>query len=281
MENVVSVLTKSKNILKKSNIPSASLDCELLLSSSLNISREHLFMNHTQKINEVQLKEFYNLLDRRKKKEPIAYILNKKEFWNNSFYVNKNVLIPRPDTEILIEQILKNYSKNDILSVLDIGTGSGCIVLSLLKLFKNFKGVAIDISKKALNVAKYNAKMHQLDNRVKFFKSSVDNFLKGKYDLIVSNPPYIKQLDFKNLERDISEYEPSLALKGGIDGLTVIRRVIKKSSKLLKRGGKLVLEIGYDQMYQSKQVLRKQGFYINKITKDYSNNYRCIVCTKI
>jgi len=281
MENVVSVLTKSKNILKKSNIPSASLDCELLLSSSLNISREHLFMNHTQKINEVQLKEFYNLLDRRKKKEPIAYILNKKEFWNNSFYVNKNVLIPRPDTEILIEQILKNYSKNDALSVLDIGTGSGCIVLSLLKLFKNFKGVAIDISKKALNVAKYNAKMHQLDNRVKFFKSSVDNFLKGKYDLIVSNPPYIKQLDFKNLERDISEYEPSLALKGGIDGLTVIRRVIKKSSKLLKRGGKLVLEIGYDQMYQSKQVLRKQGFYINKITKDYSNNYRCIVCTKI
>jgi len=281
MENVVSVLTKSKNILKKSNIPSASLDCELLLSSSLNISREHLFMNHTQKINEVQLKEFYNLLDRRKKKEPIAYILNKKEFWNNLFYVNKNVLIPRPDTEILIEQILKNYSKNESLSVLDIGTGSGCIVLSLLKLFKNFKGVAIDISKKALNVAKYNAKMHQLDNRVKFFKSSVDNFLKGKYDLIVSNPPYIKQLDFKNLERDISEYEPSLALKGGIDGLTVIRRVIKKSSKLLKRGGKLVLEIGYDQMYQSKQVLRKQGFYINKITKDYSNNYRCIVCTKI
>jgi len=281
MENVVSVLTKSKNILKKSNIPSASLDCELLLSSSLNISREHLFMNHTQKINEVQLKEFYNLLDRRKKKEPIAYILNKKEFWNNLFYVNKNVLIPRPDTEILIEQILKNYSKNESLSVLDIGTGSGCIVLSLLKLFKNFKGVAIDISKKALNVAKYNAKMHQLDNRVKFFKSSVDNFLKGKYYLIVSNPPYIKQLDFKNLERDISEYEPSLALKGGIDGLTVIRRVIKKSSKLLKRGGKLVLEIGYDQMYQSKQVLRKQGFYINKITKDYSNNYRCIVCTKI
>ena len=281
MENVISVLTKSKNILKKSNIPSASLDCELLLSSSLNISRELLFMNHTKKINDVQLKEFYNLLDRRKKKEPIAYILNKKEFWNNLFYVNKNVLIPRPDTEILIEQILKNYSKNESLSVLDIGTGSGCIVLSLLKLFKNFKGVAIDISKKALNVAKYNAKMHQLDNRVKFFKSSVDNFLKGKYDLIVSNPPYIKQLDFKNLERDISEYEPSLALKGGIDGLTVIRRVIKKSSKLLKRGGKLVLEIGYDQMYQSKQVLRKQGFYINKITKDYSNNYRCIVCTKI
>ena len=281
MENVISVLTKSKNILKKSNIPSVSLDCELLLSSSLNISRELLFMNHSEKINDIQLKEFYNLLDRRKKKEPIAYILNKKEFWNNSFYVNKNVLIPRPDTEILIEQILKNYSKNDTLSVLDIGTGSGCIVLSLLKLFKNFKGVAIDISKKALNVAKYNAKMHQLDNRVKFFKSSVDNFLKGKYDLIVSNPPYIKQLDFKNLERDISEYEPSLALKGGIDGLTVIRRVIKKSSKLLKRGGKLVLEIGYDQMYQSKQVLRKQGFYINKITKDYSNNYRCIVCTKI
>ena len=239
MENIISVLTKSKNILKKNNIPSASLDCELLLSSSLNISRELLFMNHTEKINDVQLKEFYNLLDRRKKKEPIAYILNKKEFWNNSFYVNKNVLIPRPDTEILIEQILKNYSKNDTLSVLDIGTGSGCIVLSLLKLFKNFRGVAIDISKNALNVAKYNAKMHQLDNRVKFFKSSVDNFFKGKYDLIVSNPPYINNKSLKYLDEGIFKYEPNVALEGGDDGLSLITKVILKSSKLLKKGGNL------------------------------------------
>ena len=165
--------------------------------------------------------------------------------------------------------------------VLDIGTGSGCILLSLLKERKNFKGVGIDVSKNALKVAQINAKIHHLENRVKFINSSVDNFLKGKYDLIVSNPPYIKQLDLKNLERDVFDYEPSLALKGGIDGLTEIRRVIKKSSKLLKKGGKLVLEIGYDQMYQSKQVLRKQRFYINKIAKDNSNNYRCIVCTKI
>ena len=281
MENIVSVLTKSKNILKKSNIPSASLDCELLLSSSLNISREHLFMNHTQKINEVQLKEFYNLLDRRKKKEPIAYILNKKEFWNNSFYVNKNVLIPRPDTEILIEQILKNYSKNDALSVLDIGTGSGCIVLSLLKLFKNFKGVAIDISKKALNVAKYNAKMHQLDNRVKFFKSSVDNFFKGKYDLIVSNPPYINNKSLKYLDEGIFKYEPNVALEGGDDGLSLITKVILKSSKLLKKGGKLVLEIGFDQKYKVIRLLKSEKYYVNKIIYDYAKNPRCVISTKL
>ena len=278
---LVSVLTKSKNILKKNNIPSASLDCELLLSSSLNISRELLFMNHTEKINEVQLKEFYNLLDRRKKKEPIAYILNKKEFWNNSFYVNKNVLIPRPDTEILIEQILKNYSKNDALSVLDIGTGSGCIVLSLLKLFKNFKGVAIDISKNALNVAKYNAKMHQLDNRVKFFKSSVDNFFKGKYDLIVSNPPYINNKSLKYLDEGIFKYEPNVALEGGDDGLSLITKVILKSSKLLKKGGKLVLEIGFDQKYKVIRLLKSEKYYVNKIIYDYAKNPRCVISTKL
>ena len=281
MENVISVLTKSKNILKKNNIPSASLDCELLLSSSLNISRELLFMNHTEKINDDQLKEFYNLLDRRKKKEPIAYILNKKEFWNNSFYVNKNVLIPRPDTEILIEQILKNYSKDDTLSVLDIGTGSGCIVLSLLKLFKNFRGVAIDISKKALNVAKYNAKMHQLDNRVKFFKSSVDNFFKGKYDLIVSNPPYINNKSLKYLDEGIFKYEPVVALEGGDDGLSLITKVILKSSKLLKKGGKLVLEIGFDQKYKVIRLLKSEKYYVNKIIYDYAKNPRCVISTKL
>ena len=281
MENVISVLTKSKNILKKNNIPSASLDCELLLSSSLNISRELLFINHTEKINDDQLKEFYNLLDRRKKKEPIAYILNKKEFWNNSFYVNKNVLIPRPDTEILIEQILKNYSKDDTLSVLDIGTGSGCIVLSLLKLFKNFRGVAIDISKKALNVAKYNAKMHQLDNRVKFFKSSVDNFFKGKYDLIVSNPPYINNKSLKYLDEGIFKYEPNVALEGGNDGLSLITKVILKSSKLLKKGGKLILEIGCDQKYKVKMLLKSEKYYVNKIIYDYAKNPRCVISTKL
>ena len=281
MENVISVLTKSKNILKKNNIPSASLDSELLLSSLLNISRELLFMNHNEKINDDKLKKFYNLLDRRKKKEPIAYILNKKEFWNNSFYVNKNVLIPRPDTEILIEQILKNYSKNDTLSVLDIGTGSGCIVLSLLKLFKNFKGVAIDISKKALNVAKYNAKMHQLDNRVKFFKSSVDNFFKGKYDLIVSNPPYINNKSLKYLDEGIFKYEPNIALEGGENGLSLITKVILKSSKLLKKGGKLILEIGCDQKYKVKMLLKREKYYVNKIIYDYAKKPRCVISTKL
>jgi len=281
MENVISVLTKSKNILKKSNIPSASLDCELLLSSSLNISRELLFMNHSEKINDIQLKEFYNLLDRRKKKEPIAYILNKKEFWNNSFYVNKNVLIPRPDTEILIEQVLKNFSKNDTISVLDIGTGSGCIVLSLLKLFKNFRGVAIDVSKNALNVAKYNAKMHLLDNRVKFYKSSVDNFFKGKYDLIVSNPPYINSKSLKHLDEGIFKYEPVVALEGGVEGLSLIKKVIIGSSKLLKKSGKLILEIGYDQKYKVKKLLENEKFYVNKIVYDYAKNPRCVISTKL
>ena len=281
MENVVSVLTKSKNILKKSNIPSASLDCELLLSSSLNISREHLFMNHTQKINEVQLKEFYNLLDRRKKKEPIAYILNKKEFWNNSFYVNKNVLIPRPDTELIIQEALKLTKNKNKLRVLDIGTGSGCLILTILKEKKNFSGIGIDISEKCLNLAKINRDNFALVNRVKFLKSDIDNFNYGKYDLIISNPPYIKKIDLKYLERDVINFEPLIALNGGIDGLSEIRKVIYRSFKLLKSNGKLILEIGFNQKNDVKKLLKKKGFYINEVVKDLAKNNRCIISTKI
>ena len=206
-----------------------------------------MFLNLTETLNNELLKKFKVLLNRRKKKEPLAYILNHKEFWKYSFYIDKNVLIPRPDTEILIEEILKLYHKDRNLSVLDIGTGSGCIIISLLKDRLRFNGTAIDISKKAINIAKYNAKMHQLTHRIKFYKTSVDNFFKGKYDLIVSNPPYINSLSLKYLEKDILGHEPIQALEGGFDGFNVFNKIIKMSSILLKKCGKLVIEIGFDQ----------------------------------
>ena len=167
------------------------------------------------------------------------------------------------------------------LNVLEIGIGSGCILLSILKEKKNFKGVGIDISKKCVELSKINALKLDINNRVKFFKSDVDNFFYGKYDLIISNPPYIKKHDLKYLELDVAKYEPRLALDGGIDGVSEIIKVVDKSSKLVKKGGKLILEINFDQVYKVKKILNKKGFYINKVLKDLGKNDRCIVSTKL
>ena len=281
MDNINSVLFNAKKYLINNSINSANIDSEILLSSVLKKSKNHLLLNSSIKIDEDKIDTFNKLVERRKKREPIAYILKQKDFWKSTFYVDKNVLIPRPDTEILIEEILYNYSKNQKLSVLDIGTGSGCIIISILKDRPNFKGTAIDVCKNALNVAKYNAKIHQLENRIKFYKSSVDNFFKDKYDLVISNPPYINKFDLKYLERDVIGFEPSLALEGGIDGFTVLKKVIKKSSRLLKIGGKLVLEIGFDQKLKVIKLLKKEEYFVNKIVKDYGNRDRCVICTKL
>ena len=281
MDNINSVLFNAKKYLINNSINSANIDSEILLSSVLKKSKNHLLLNSSIKIDEDKIDTFNKLVERRKKREPIAYILKQKDFWKSTFYVDRNVLIPRPDTEILIEEILYNYSKNQKLSVLDIGTGSGCIIISILKDRPNFKGTAIDVCKNALNVAKYNAKIHQLENRIKFYKSSVDNFFKDKYDLVISNPPYINKFDLKYLERDVIGFEPSLALEGGVDGFTVLKKVIKKSSRLLKIGGKLVLEIGFDQKLKVIKLLKKEKYFVNKIAKDYGNRDRCVICTKL
>ena len=281
MENINSVLLKARKYLINNSIKSANLDSEILMCSVLKKSREDLILNILDKMDGDKINIFNKLVERRKKKEPIAYILKKKDFWKGTFYVDKNVLIPRPDTEILIEEILYNYNKNEKLSVLDIGTGSGCIIISILKDRPNFKGTAIDVCRKALNVAKYNAKIHQLENRIKFYKSSVDNFFKGKYDLIISNPPYINKFYLKYLEKDVIGYEPNLALEGGIDGFTILERVIKKSSRLLKIGGKLILEIGFDQKLKVSELLKKEKYFVNKVVKDYGKRDRCVICTKL
>ena len=281
MENINSVLLKAKKYLINNSIKSANIDTEILMCSVLKKSRENLIFNMLDKIDYEKINIFNHLIERRKKREPIAYILKKKDFWKSTFYVDRNVLIPRPDTEILIEEILCNSTKNQKLSVLDIGTGSGCIIVSILKDRPNFKGTAIDICRKALNVAKYNAKIHQLENRIKFYKSSVDNFFKGKYDLIISNPPYVNQFYLKYLEKDVIGFEPNLALEGGIDGFTILERVIKKSSRLLKIGGKLILEIGFDQKLKVSELLKKEKYFVNKIAKDYGNKDRCVICTKL
>jgi len=279
--NIENTLNKGINILQKNKIPNPQLDSEILLSNLIKKDKKHIILNPKELLNLEQLDKFKNLIERRKTGEPIAYLINKKEFWKDEFLVNKDVLIPRPDTELIIEQVLKIYSKDAQLQVLDIGTGSGCILLSILKERINFYGTGIDISKKSINVSKFNAKQLNLTNRVKFFHSGVDNFKIGKYDLIVSNPPYIELLNLRYLEKDVVNFEPKLALSGGLDGFSKIRKVINKAKNLIKKNGKFILEIGFNQKNKVKQILKKEGFYVNKAIKDYGNNDRCIISTKI
>ena len=279
--NIENILNEGISILKEGKIPNPQLDSEILLSNSIKRDKKHIILNPKELINSEQIQTFKYLIERRKKGEPIAYLINKKEFWKDKFFVNKNVLIPRPDTELIIEQVIKIYSKDSQLQVLDIGTGSGCILLSILKERPNFYGTGIDISKKSINVSKLNAKQMNLINRVKFFHSSVDNFKIGKYDLIVSNPPYIELSSLKYLEKDIISFEPKLALSGGLDGLSKIRKVINKAKSLIKKNGKFILEIGFNQKNKVKKILKEEGFYINKTIRDYGNNDRCIISTKI
>ena len=279
--NIENILNEGIDILQKNKIANPQLDSEILLSNSIKRDKKHIILNPKEVLNSEQLGKFKSLIERRKKGEPIAYLINKKEFWKDEFFVNKDVLIPRPDSELIIEQVLKINSKDDQLQILDIGTGSGCILLSILKERSNFYGTGIDISKKSINVSKFNAKQLNLTNRVKFFHSSVDNFNNGKYDIIVSNPPYIEQLSLKYLEKDVVNFEPKLALSGGFDGFSKIRKVINKASILIKKNGKFILEIGFNQKNKVIKILKEEGFYVNKAIKDYGNNDRCIISTKI
>ncbi len=279
--NIEKTIIGGAQSLKNSNIKNPYLDSELLMLKVINKDRKYIILNSKKKLSSKYLENFKNLVCRRKRREPIAYLINSKEFWKQKYFINKHVLIPRPDSEILVEETLKLYEKKKKINLLDVGTGSGCLLLSILKERKNFLGTGVDISKNAINTAQFNAKVQKLNNRVKFYISDIDKFLIGKYDLILSNPPYIKKFDLKYLDEDILLYEPKVALDGGSDGFSEITKVINKASDLIKRNGKFILEIGYNQKNETINRLINKNFYINKIVKDYGKNDRCIISTKI
>ena len=277
--DIQSALKKGQSILTDNNIISAKLDSEILMSQAIRKNKKFIILNLHKEIEKRDFDYFNNLIQERAKSKPIAQIIKKKDFWKYEFIVNNNVLIPRPDTEILIEQALKLVKNKNRLQILDIGIGSGCILMSILKEKKNFIGTGIDISNKSLQISKVNGQKLRINNRLRLFKSNIDNFNTGKYDLIVSNPPYIKKSNLKCLEKDIG-FEPKQALDGGLDGLSEIRKVINKSSELIKRSGHFIIEIGFDQKNKVKKILRDKGFDIKKTIKDLSNHDRCIVSIK-
>ena len=276
LENVI---RQASQLLKNNNIASYELDSEIILSDIMKVSREFLITNNHVNISKNIIKKYSLAIKRRINKEPIAYIIGKKEFWSEDFLVNKATLIPRPETELLIYKVIK-FFENKRINILDIGTGSGCILLAILKELNFARGIGIDISAKAIQMAKVNSKILNLSNHSKFKICDLNKYNIGKYDLIVSNPPYIPSKDIKNLSKDIINYEPKTALDGGLDGLDLIKKVIYKSSHLFKRNGLLAIEIGFNQYKRVSSILRHYRF--REISREYDNNrnVRCIISTK-
>jgi release factor glutamine methyltransferase len=272
-------ISSASLLLKNNFIKSHLLDAEVILSDIMKVDREFLIVNDNIKLLPEVIKKYKKAISRRLKGEPVAYIIGKKEFWSIDFPINNSSLIPRPETELMIHAIIKIY-KHKKINILDIGTGSGCILLSILKELKSSNGIGIDISKNAVNLATKNAKKIKLFNRSCFKVRNINSFLSGKYDLIVSNPPYIPTKDLRNLSVDITNYEPISALNGGIDGLDLIRKVIYKSTNLLKKNGMLAIEIGNNQYKKVSDILERKGFRVKIKIFDYDRNVRCIISTR-
>jgi len=278
--NLENTIKEASKKLKNNNITSHALDAQIILADIMGIERELLITSDNINISE-DIREKYNTaIDRRISNEPIAYITGKKEFWSQDFFTNKSTLIPRPETELLIYKIIDIF-KNKRINILDIGTGTGCILLSLLKELYNSRGIGIDISSEAIKIAKANSKNLNLVNRAKFKNFEIKNYTLGRYDLIVSNPPYIPSKDIKKLSKDIINFEPKEALDGGSDGLDLIKKVIYKSRILLKRNGMLALEIGFGQYRRVSEILKHYKFKEYSKIYDYNSNVRCIITTKI
>ena len=259
----------------------SKIEAEEIFMHVLGINKSKIYTNISINMTKDEHDQISRILNKRKSDIPLSYVLKKHLFYNHEFFVDENVLIPRPETEIIIDELLKEIGLESSKYLLDVGTGSGCIIISILKERSNCAGTAIDISQKALNVAKYNAKIHQIQNKINFINIDIDKHIYNKYDFVLSNPPYINKFELNRLDSNVKSYEPHLALEAGVDGLNLIRKLILKSKVLLKKRGKLIFEIGEKQVNKSKDLLLRNGFYINKICKDIYLKPRVIISTKL
>lgn len=264
--------------LKLENITTPKLKVRLLMQFVLEKPRQYLIIYDNETLTKNQEDKFFDGISKLSKGIPIEHITHNKEFMKLNFFVDENVLIPRQDTEVLVEEVIKIAQKIKARKILDLCTGSGAIAISLAKYLPNTEITALDISYKALEVAKLNAKNNKVENQITFIESNLlENLQKEKYDIIVSNPPYIKQDIIKELDKEVQR-EPHIALDGGKDGLDFYRKIIDSGYEYLKYGGYLCLEIGYDQKEEVMNLLDDNGQYINKICiKDLYDNDRVII----
>ena len=272
--------TNSIKLLKDKGILTANLDVKVLLAFLLNIDNKEIINYLDNEISNEFLNNFQKLLSRRLNREPIANIIGKKAFWDYDFIVNENVLTPRPDSETLIEAVLENYkNKEQKLNILDLGTGSGCLILTLLSIYQNSQGLAIDISDKALEIAKQNAKLLNI-NRIKFLKNNWNDNINEKFDIIISNPPYIPKKEIEDLEPEVNKYNPLLALDGGNDGLDCYKYLAENLQKNCKKDTKIFLEIGKNQEKDIIKIFQNNDFELIKMYKDINGIVRVLELKK-
>ena len=283
MVTVLEALIKNYKDLLNHSIQTAKIDAEVILADVLKISRVNLITKQNTVLNQGQEDLFAKLIKRRKQQEPVAYILNKKEFWNENYYVDKRVLIPRPETEILIEMLLKKVKdKSKVFQILDLGCGSGCLLISCLKEFNKSLGLGIDISSLALEVAKKNIQSYKINSRAKLLKLDLFKLdIKKKFDFILSNPPYLTSSEYRNLSKDVKDYEPKQALVGGFDGILYYKKIISFSKSSLKKNGFLALEIGDGQYKEIKKLLTNHSFRVLDKYQLIDGEIRCILASKI
>ncbi len=234
-------------------------------------------MREARILSAVAPEKFAAAIARREKHEPVAYILGRREFWSLDFEVSPAVLIPRPDSETLVEAALKHFKDTSPRSILDLGTGSGCLLIALLSEWKNTEGTGLDISHPALAIAQSNAERLGVASRAQFQHGDFAAFKGQRFDLVVSNPPYIPTSVIAGLDPDVREYEPHLALNGGVDGLEPIRRIAAMLHAVLAPGAPAIIEIGYDQGASASQTLQNHGLKVHKIIKDLGGNDRVIL----
>jgi len=276
---VHNLIDKSLKKLKQKNITTPELDLRILLKYS-SFNNKDIFLN-TFNPHDINIEIFNSLLSKRLKKEPISKIINRKYFWKNEFFVNNYVLDPRPETELIIEEV-KNCFKNtdQSLDILDIGTGSGCLAISLAREFKNSKITAIDVSNNALEVAKKNVLDNNCENNIELKLEDYNNIY-SKYDLIVSNPPYISDYDYENLDEEVKNFEPKLALQGGKDGLNFYRNFANIHDRIMKNKSIFICEIGYNQLNSCIKIFKNSNLMLKKVTKDLQNIDRTLTFFKI
>lgn len=270
------LLNWTTDYFKNKNIEWPHLEAEILLAHALGLKRIDLYIQHERILNKEELAKFKEYIKRREKKEPIAYITNNQPFMSLDFYVDRSVLIPRPETELLVGIVI-DLIKNDsrLITIADIGTGSGCIAVSLAKYLPQVKTIGIDASQLAILIAQKNAVKHGVENRCEFKAGNLFAPLKEKVDIILSNPPYIQSDQIEKLQEEVAIWEPREALDGGKDGLDYIRKIIEQAPSHLSSGGELYLEIGFDQKEKVKELAKETGKYQEiRVIKDLNGKDR-------
>ena len=283
--NIIKAMKKAQTQLDEAGIESGQLEAGMLMAHLMGCERTYLYLDRERVLSPQQIQDYFNMVKMRVQRTPIHYIIGYREFMGLKFYVNENVLIPRPDTEVLVEYVI-NYCKNvgdHFFKILDMGTGSGAIAVSLAKYIENCKVTAIDIDDQALLVAKKNGTAHGVGDRIEFIQGDLFYPLKDKEDnlkfhIMVSNPPYIPTAEIEELEVQVKDYEPLKALDGGREGLDYYRRLAKEAPKFLYDDGLWAVEVGYNQAHQVGDILRDQGCYHNiEFIKDLSGYNRVVV----